>query len=152
MECVRLHGVPVNGYSGWQPVQYISAISSSYCRAPTATQILDDFLSNWTASSSIDIGTSTLDVDVLGASTEVSLYFTLTSSATTTAMTGSAKGTATSGVAASPTGKDSASGAVTGSATGSATAVSTTGSKSAAAGLQLSGIWAAAVLAAAIVL
>ena len=154
MECERLHGAPLGGSeSGWQPVQYLSAVSSSYCGAPTATQALDDFLSNWALASTIAIGTSTGGVNVLGTSTEVSLYFTLSSTGSTTASGTSAKSTGTTtGVAAGATAKDSATGSVTGSATGSVTAVSTTGSKSAATGLQVSGSLVVGLFAAALLL
>ncbi|KAI4125447.1 MAG: hypothetical protein LQ347_005377 [Umbilicaria vellea] len=156
MECARLHGAPLNASNpDWTPVQSLSAISSSYCGAATATQALDDFLTNWTATATsiIDIGTITGGVDVLGTSTDVSLYFTLTSTGATTVTTsGGATGTGAAGVAATNTGKDAASGLVTGSATGSVTAVSTSGSKSAATGLQVSGAWAAILLAAALTL
>ncbi|KAA6414179.1 MAG: hypothetical protein FRX48_02541 [Lasallia pustulata] len=146
MECERLHGAPLN--SSWQPVQYLSAESSSYCGAATATLGLNQFLSRWTPTSTIAIGTSTGGVDVLGTSTEVSLYFNLVS---TTATAASSQSTDTTGVAASSATQDAATVSTTGSTTGSATAVSTT-TNSAATGLRVSAMWAAGLLAAAFVL
>ena len=85
--CERLHGQPED--DGWYPIAWITAQSSSYCAIPTPTQGLEEFLGNWSASSGIVVGTSTGGSNILGISTQVSLYFTSTSlhaavSATTT--------------------------------------------------------------------
>ncbi|MCJ1414649.1 CSN-associated deubiquitinating enzyme Ubp12 [Xylographa parallela] len=75
--CERLHGQPED--DGWYPIAWITAQSSSYCAIPTPTQGLEEFLGNWSASSGIVVGTSTGGSNVLGNSTQVSLYFTSTS-------------------------------------------------------------------------
>jgi hypothetical protein len=75
--CARLHGEPLSR-GDWYPIQYITAQSSSYCALAAPTEGLQSFIANWTASSGIDIGTSTGGIDVLGTSTQVGLYFTST--------------------------------------------------------------------------
>ncbi|MCJ1283811.1 CSN-associated deubiquitinating enzyme Ubp12 [Xylographa opegraphella] len=98
-DCERLHGQPDG--DGWYPTAWITAQSSSYCAIPTPTQGLEEFLGDWSASSGIRIGTSTGGSNVLGNSTQVSLYFTSTSlyvavSATTTGTMGPNSGTSKS--------------------------------------------------------
>ncbi|MCJ1390087.1 CSN-associated deubiquitinating enzyme Ubp12 [Xylographa bjoerkii] len=90
--CERLHGQPEE--DGWYPIAWVTAQSSSYCAIPTPKAGLEDFLGNWSASSGIVVGTSTGGSNILGTSTQVSLYFTSTPlhvavSATTTEATGS---------------------------------------------------------------
>ena len=97
--CERLHGQPET--DGWYPIAWVTVQSSSYCAIPTPTQGLADFLGNWSASSGIVVGTSTGGLDVLGTSTQVSLYFTSTplsvaASTTPTGATGSGGGVAIS--------------------------------------------------------
>jgi hypothetical protein len=107
----------------WQldSATYISMASSSYCSS-SATRGLNDFFGNMTKSTSIDYGTSTGGVDVIGNKTDVSLYYTASSGSS-----GTGTVTTTSG-SASTTGSSKASAGSTG---GSAAALATTGSNTA---------------------
>ncbi|KAI9815446.1 MAG: CSN-associated deubiquitinating enzyme Ubp12 [Pycnora praestabilis] len=139
--CERLHGAPIG--VGWLPSSYISMQSSSYCSSP-ATLGFEDFVSVWTISSSIPVGTATGGIDVIGNHTEVSYYFTASSgigtltpaTAPSVSSTGSSSSTGSAsskaspastsgtGVLAGPTSKSS-SGSATTSPTPTASATAT---------------------------
>lgn len=128
MDCERLHGAPADG--SWIPRTYISMASSSYCSS-SATRGLNDFFGNMTKSTSIDYGTSTGGVDVIGNKTDVSLYYTASSGSsgtgTVTTTSGSASTTGSSKASAGSTGGSAAALATTGSNTASLSAVTSTG-------------------------
>ena len=152
MDCARLHGASAGSYI---PATAISAASSSYC-GRSMTQDLSAFMDNFLSSTSIDYGTATTGVDVIGNKTDVSLYYTASSAsrwtgiATTTSTgastTGSSQASAgsTSGsvtAVATTTGSttsSSSSPASTGSASGTAAPAKTTGSEGA--GVRTSGV------------
>lgn len=109
--CEKLHG----GQEGvnWFPPSYIKSMSSAYC-AETQTLGIDEFLGNYTESTSLPASLQTSMSDVLGNKTDVSLYWT--ASATDAKATGASE----TGTSASGTG-------ATGSATGSASGATSTG-------------------------
>ncbi|MCJ1244515.1 hypothetical protein MMC30_001713 [Trapelia coarctata] len=153
-ECERKHGQRIG--DGWIPVEWISAQSSSYCALPSPTVNLDSFFETWAPASSIDFGTRTGGINVLGTSTEVGLYFTSTpiaaaASATITGATVTGGSSTTKAVVACSSGvgicagaPSSSTGAV-GSATASGSSPATTLNNSAA-GLRTSGFFIAIVL------
>jgi hypothetical protein len=109
--CEKLHGAQEG--VDWYPPSYIKSMSSAYC-AETQTLGIDEFLGNYTESTSLPASLQTSMSDVLGNKTDVSLYWT--ASATDTKATGASE----TGTSASGTG-------ATGSATGSAPKASSTG-------------------------
>lgn len=148
MDCERLHGAPANGM--WVPQQYISMVSSKYCARPV-TQGFDDFFGNLTESTSVDYGTSTGGVDVIGNKTDVSLYFTASSGSsgagTMTTASGSASTTNSNKASAGSTGVNAAASNTagssaatsTGSTTGTAAPAKATGNSASA--VRATGIW-----------
>ena len=98
------------------------------------TQAIDDFLGNWTASSTISLGTSTEGTDVIGDKTDISYYFTSTSGSTPATITSSGS----RGTSSATGSKSTSAGSSTASNTGSAAAATTTGN--AAAGLEIPGL------------
>ncbi|MCJ1476654.1 CSN-associated deubiquitinating enzyme Ubp12 [Lambiella insularis] len=102
--CERLAGADQDD-NAWYPVQYIASQSYSFCAIPTPSQGLAQFLGNWTASSGINIGTSTGGSNILGTSTQVSLYFTSTSLPARTVLAATIKsGDSTATILANSTG------------------------------------------------
>ncbi|KAL8655805.1 MAG: hypothetical protein Q9226_002899 [Calogaya cf. arnoldii] len=68
------------------PAQQISALSAAYCAQPSSSAAaLMDYVTMWSSADTIDLGTSTSGSNVLGSSTDVSLY-TATATATTSTM------------------------------------------------------------------
>ncbi|KAI9876860.1 MAG: Sorting nexin, cytoplasm-to-vacuole targeting pathway/endosomal sorting [Pleopsidium flavum] len=128
MDCQRLHGAPADG--SWIPRTYISMASSSYCSS-SATRGLNDFFGNFTKSISIDYGTSTGGVDVIGNKTDASLYYTASSSSsgagTVTTTSGSSSMADSSKASAGSTGGSAAVLTAKGSNTASSSGATSTG-------------------------
>jgi len=130
MDCARLHGAAPDTYI---PTTVVNAASSSYCGS-SATLGLSDFLGSFLGSTSIDYGSATTGVDVIGNRTDVSLYYTASSGSsgagtvTTTSASTSPSASSSSQASAGSTGGTVAAAATTGSTTASSSGPSSTGS------------------------
>jgi hypothetical protein len=124
--CERLHGAEYG--DGWFPSSYIKSMSSAYCSPATQTRGIDEFMSNYTESTTVPppAGGRTVASDVLGNKTDVSLYWTDTVSASASGSEATATGAAATG-----TGSGTASTGSTASRTGDAAGASGTGTASA---------------------
>ncbi|KAL8939442.1 MAG: hypothetical protein Q9216_003348 [Gyalolechia sp. 2 TL-2023] len=102
-ECRRLHGASAENIDDYAPVPYISAFSSAYCAQPSSNPLaLFQYATVWTSTALIELGTSTGGLDVLGTSTDVSLYMYAASTTAATSMTpGSSAGISSSSTSAS---------------------------------------------------
>ena len=153
-----MHGAPLDGESGWEPVQYLFAQSSAYCAQPTPSLGLTDYLAQVMPTSSIAVGTSTGGIDVLGTSTQVGLYFTSTpvnaanvagsSNAVTTSTTGSgtSTGSPTGTVTNSGTSATNGGASVTGTSTSTGSSTTSSSAASKANVLKFSGLVGAVAL------
>ncbi|KAL8808646.1 MAG: hypothetical protein Q9200_004162 [Gallowayella weberi] len=84
-ECRRLHGASARNMDNYAPAPYVKAFSAAYCaQVPSRAAALLDYATIWTSTGTIDLGTSTGGSDVLGSSTDVSLYTASTTAATST--------------------------------------------------------------------
>ncbi|KAL8998480.1 MAG: hypothetical protein Q9188_006095 [Gyalolechia gomerana] len=87
-ECRRLHGASAENIEDYAPVPYIRAFSSAYCAQPSSNPLaLSQYATVWTSTASIELGTSTGGSDVLGTSTDVSLYMYTASMTAAASMT-----------------------------------------------------------------
>lgn len=128
MDCARLHGAPPGVYI---PTTVVNALSSSYCGG-SATLGFSAFLESFINSTTINYGSATTGVDVIGNRTDVSLYYTASSASngtgtvTTTSASTSASGS--SQASAGSTGGTVVVAATTGSTTASSSGSGSTGS------------------------
>ncbi|KAL8833514.1 MAG: hypothetical protein Q9170_004231 [Blastenia crenularia] len=120
-DCRRLHGASAENIDDYAPVPYIKAFSSAYCAQPSSHPVaLLDYATLWTSTASINLGTTTGGSDVLGTSTEVSLYVTSIASSTSTASGGSASASGTNGLSRATSAQASRLGSATGAKSTSA--------------------------------
>ena len=129
MDCARLHGAAPGTYIS---TTVVKAASSSYCGS-SATLGLSDFLGSFLGSTSIDYGSATTGVDVIGNRTDVSLYYTASSGSSgagtvTTTSTSTSASSGSSQASAGSTGGTGVAAATTGSTTASSSGPSSTGS------------------------
>ncbi|KAL8682568.1 MAG: hypothetical protein Q9186_001421 [Xanthomendoza sp. 1 TL-2023] len=84
-ECRRLHGASAQNTDNYAPAPYVKAFSAAYCaQVSSKAAALLDYATIWTSTDTIDLGTSTGGSDVLGSSTDVSLYTASTTAAVST--------------------------------------------------------------------